>query len=419
MHVLILGGGGREHALAECIAASPLCSALFILPGNAGTASLGKNLPGDPADPAAVLNAVRKHAIDFVIVGPEAPLCAGIVDQLSKAGVRAFGPTQAAARIEGDKAYAKELMRRGRVPTAEARIFENYRSAHTFVATRETGLVVKASGLAGGKGVVVCDEPAEALLALERIMVERCFGDAGKTVVVEERLEGPEISVLALVDDRTIYVLESAQDFKRLGDGDTGPNTGGMGAISPSPHAGDTLLDQIQEDILVPIVDALRGDDAPYRGLLYAGVMLTPAGPKVLEFNCRFGDPEAQVILPRMRCDVLAALAACVDGRLAEAEIDWDPRPAVTVVLASRGYPDKYEIGKTITGLEEAAALDNVHVYHAGTALRGEDVITSGGRVLAVTALGESVAAARTQAYRAADLIQFDGVTRRHDIAAI
>ncbi|HRX87325.1 MAG TPA: phosphoribosylamine--glycine ligase, partial [Phycisphaerae bacterium] len=248
MNVLILGSGGREHALAAAVANSRKLSKLFTLPGNAGTAQLGTNLPGDPADPNVVVKAAKANAVGLVIVGPEVPLCAGVVDHLEKANIRAFGPTEAAARIEGNKAYAKELMRRARVPTAEARIFENFRSAHTYVATRETGLVVKAAGLAAGKGVVICDEPSEALLALERIMVERCFGDAGKTVLVEERLEGPEVSVLALVDDNTIYVLETAQDYKRAGDGDSGPNTGGMGAISPSPRVSDALLDEVQSD---------------------------------------------------------------------------------------------------------------------------------------------------------------------------
>jgi len=418
MNLLILGGGGREHALAAAVARSPRCSRLFTLPGNAGTALLGANLPGDPADPEAILAAAKRHAIDFVVVGPEAPLCAGVVDRLTAAGIRAFGPSRAAARIEGDKAYAKELMRRARVPTAEARIFDRYPAARTYVATRDCPLVVKAAGLAAGKGVIVCAEPSEALIALERIMLERCFGEAGNTVLVEERLEGPEVSILALVEDRTIYVLETAQDYKRAGDDDTGPNTGGMGAFSPSARISDALLDQIQSDVLVPIVDALRADDAPYRGVLYAGIMLTPSGPKVLEFNCRFGDPETQAILPRMRSDLLAVLEACVDGRLADVCIDWDSRTAVTVVLASGGYPGRYATGKTITGLTEAAAMDDVHIFHAGTELRGEKVLTSGGRVLAVTALGQDRADARRKVYRAADLIDFAGKTLRTDIAA-
>jgi phosphoribosylamine--glycine ligase len=417
MNLLILGGGGREHALAHAIAASPDCSGLHVLPGNAGTAEVGRNHPGDPTDAPAVIELARQIRADLVVIGPEAPLCAGIADALAAEGIRVFGPTASAARIEGDKAYAKELMRRARVPTAEGRIFEKFRAAHTYVATRDTGLVVKASGLAAGKGVIVCDEPSEALLALERIMVKRCFGDAGNTVVVEERLTGPEVSVLALVDGHTIYVLETAQDYKRLGAGDTGPNTGGMGAVSPSPNVDATLLDRIQADVLVPIVDALRGDGAPYRGVLYAGLMLTAAGPKVLEFNCRFGDPEAQAVLPRLRTDLLGVLSACADGRLADVELDWDPRPAVTVVLASGGYPGKYATGQRITGLDAATAREDVNVFHAGTTLSDGQVVTSGGRVLAVTALGDDVADARGKAYAAADLIDFTGVTRREDIA--
>ena len=418
MNVLILGSGGREHALAWAIARSPKLEKLYVMPGNAGTAALGTNLAGDLADIDGVVAAAKDHHIDLTVVGPEAPLCAGVVDRFAQEGLRIFGPSAAAARIEGSKAYAKELMRRALVPTAKARVFDDFRAAKTYVATRDCALVVKASGLAAGKGVIICDEPAEALLALERIMIEGQFGDAGRTVVVEERLTGPEMSVLALVDDRTIYVLETAQDYKKIGEQDTGLNTGGMGACSPAPTASDAVLERIQAEVFVPIVDALRADGVTYRGVLYAGMILTAAGPKVLEFNCRFGDPEAQVILPRIRSDVLHLLDACAGGRLKEARIDWDPRPAVCVVMASAGYPGEYAKGKVITGLNEAARLDDVIVYHAGSASLADQTVTNGGRVLGVTALGDDIAAARTRAYQAVERIRFEGAYFRRDIAS-
>ncbi len=419
MNALLLGSGGREHAIAHAISKSKKLGNLFILPGNAGTAQLGTNLPGDLNNHEQVLVAAKQNGIDLVVVGPEKPLCDGIVDRLAAEGVKVFGPTKAAARIEGDKAYSKELMRRALVPTAEARVFSDYQAARSYVATRDYALVVKAAGLAAGKGVIVCDDPSQGLLALEKIMVDRAFGDAGDTVVVEERLTGAEISVLALVDDTTIYLLETAQDYKKVGEGDTGPNTGGMGTFSPSPLADDKLLDQVQRSVFVPIVDALKSDNITYRGVLYAGIMLTPAGPKVLEFNCRFGDPEAQVIIPRIRSDFLEILDATASGRLADMVIDWDPRAAVCVVLASQGYPGEYHKGKVVTGIGIADQLNDTYVFHAGTSQLGEQVVTNGGRVLGLTALGSDVSAARSLAYTAIEKIDFDGVQFRRDIAAI
>ena len=418
MNVLILGSGGREHALAHAIAASPKLERLFFMPGNAGTAPLGTNLPADPVDCDAVVRAAQENAIDLVVVGPEAPLCAGVADRLMAEGIRVFGPTKEAAQLEGDKAWAKELMRRALVPTAEARVFERFPAAKAYVATRDCGLVVKASGLAAGKGVIVCDEPSEAILALERIMLDRQFGDAGAKVIVEERLAGPELSALALVDGTTICLLETARDYKRIGEGGTGLNTGGMGAVSPSPDITDDLLDRIGRDVFVPIIDALRGEGITYRGVLYAGIMLTPAGPKVLEFNCRFGDPETQAILPRLRGDLLELLDACATGKLDEVSLDWDPRPAVSVVMASGGYPGDYKTGQPITGLREAGAFKNVTVYHAGTRETEGSPITSGGRVLTLSALGADVSAARQRAYEALRVIYFDGAYFRTDIAA-
>ncbi len=417
MRVLILGGGGREHALAWGVAKSPKMSALFCAPGNAGTAQVGENLSVDLGDLDAVAALAREHSIDLTIVGPEAPLCAGVVDRFESEGLRVFGPTAAAARIEGDKAYAKKLMKAASIPTAEGRIFERFEAACTYVATRETGLVVKAAGLAAGKGVFVCDDPAEALLALEQIMMDRTLGDAGATVIVEERLKGEELSVFALVDDRTIFVLETAQDHKRAFDGDTGPNTGGMGAYSPAPLADANLMAIIERDVLVPIVDALRRDDAAYRGLLYVGLMITPGGPKVLEFNCRFGDPEAQALIPRLDSDLLELLDAVVAGRLEQADVRWNPKPAVSVVLASGGYPGAYEKGKVIEGLAAIARLDDVHVFHAGTEQADGRTFSTGGRVLAVTALGSDIADARDRAYQAAGMIRFEGAFFRGDIA--
>jgi phosphoribosylamine--glycine ligase len=417
MRVLILGGGGREHALAWAVAKSPRLSALYCAPGNAGTAQVGENRSVDLADLDAVAALARDHAIDLTIVGPEAPLCAGVVDRFESQGMRIFGPTAAAARIEGDKAYSKKLMKAANVPTAEGRVFTRFQDAREYVATRETGLVVKAAGLAAGKGVFVCDDPADALLALEKTMVDGALGDAGRSVVVEERLKGEELSVFALVDGRTIFVLETAQDHKRAFDGDAGPNTGGMGAYSPAPIADEGLMAVIERDVLVPIVDALRQDDAPYRGLLYAGLMITPGGPKALEFNCRFGDPEAQTIIPRLDSDLLELLDAAAGGRLEQADVRWNPKPAVTVVLASGGYPGPYRKGKVIEGLDAVARLDDVHVFHAGTEQVDRRTMTTGGRVLAVTALGADIADARDRAYQAAGMIRFEGSFFRRDIA--
>jgi phosphoribosylamine--glycine ligase len=418
MKVLIVGGGGREHAMAAAVSKSPRRPILFCAPGNAGTARIATNAAIGIDDHAALLAFAREHNIDLTLVGPEAPLCGGLVNRFQEAGLRIFGPTREAARIEGDKAYAKELMKRATVPTAEARVFHRHLDARTWVATRDEGLVVKAAGLAAGKGVVVCPDPAEALIALERIMVKREFGAAGDTVVVEELLRGPELSVHALVDDRTIYVLESAQDHKAAYDGDTGPNTGGMGAYSPAPIATPDVLRIVERDVFVPIVDALRQDGAAYRGVLYAGLMLTAAGPKVLEFNCRFGDPETQVILPRLDVDFLELAEAVVDGRLESMDIRWKPDAAVCVVMTAGGYPGPYQPGKVIHGIEAAESVSGVSVFHAGTKSLEHLTLTAGGRVLGVTALAATLAEAQARAYRATGRITFEGAHYRGDIAA-
>ena len=417
MRVLIVGSGGREHALAERLARSDHVKQVFCAPGNGGTEAVAQNVSLVPEALKDLASFAAEQRIDLTVVGPEAPLCAGIVDRFQAAGLPIFGPTQAAARLEGDKAFAKRLMRESLVPTAEARTFDRYQDARTYVATRDTPQVVKAAGLAAGKGVIVCDDPADALLALERIMVERQFGDAGRTVVVEEKLKGPELSVLAVVDGHTLYVLEPSQDHKPVGEGDTGPNTGGMGAYSPAPAATEAMMDRIDREILVPIVNALEREGAPYQGLLYAGLMLTAGGPKVLEFNCRFGDPEAQAVLPRLESDLFELLHATVHQKLEEIELKWDPRPAVCVVMASQGYPGAYEKGKEIRGIETAEAAAGVTVYHAGTKRVDGRLVTSGGRVLGVTALGDDLAAAQRRAYEAVDCISFEGAFCRRDIA--
>ncbi|HUU82786.1 MAG TPA: phosphoribosylamine--glycine ligase [Phycisphaerae bacterium] len=417
MKVLVIGGGGREHVLADRLAASGRVTQVICAPGNAGTSQVAENVPLSVDDHAALADLALERKVDLTVVGPEAPLCGGIVDRFESAGLRIFGPTAAAARIEGDKSYAKQLMHKCLVPTAEGRTFTRFKDAKTYVATRDTPQVVKAAGLAAGKGVIVCDDPADAILALEDMMVGGAFGEAGQKVVVEEKLQGPELSVFALIDGCTIYVMESAQDHKRIGEGDTGPNTGGMGAYSPAPIATGDIFDRIQREILVPIVDAMRNEGDPYRGVLYLGLMLTPAGPKVLEFNCRFGDPETQPMLMRLKTDLADVLEATVTGRLDQVELDWDPRPAVCVVMASEGYPGAYEKGRSITGLDEVALMPDVKIFHAGTKRVGDLIVTDGGRVLDVTALGDTIEAARTRAHEAIEKIHFEGAYWRRDIA--
>jgi phosphoribosylamine--glycine ligase len=422
MKVLVIGKGGREHALVWKLAQSPRAERVYCAPGNAGTAADGVNVPIEPTDFDRLLRFAKKENIGLTVVGPEEPLARGIVDMFQKAGLRIFGPTREAAQIEASKVFAKQLMHHADVPTAEFRVCDHPDPARHFIETREYPVVVKADGLAAGKGVVVCGTTEEALSAIDRIMVREEFGRAaGRQVVIEKRLEGPELSLLALVAGRTIVPLPATQDHKAAFDGDTGPNTGGMGAYCPAPLATPELLDQIEATVLVPTVHALKRGRRPFRGVLYAGIMVTNQGPRVLEFNCRFGDPEAQPLMMRLRTDLLDILEAVVDDRLddfAEGLLEWDPRPAVCVVLASQGYPGSYAKGKVITGLAAAAALPDVKVFHAGTRLENNLVVTDGGRVLGVTALGETLAAARDRAYEAVARIQFQGMFYRRDIAA-
>jgi len=443
MKILVIGGGGREHALCWKLSQSARRPKLFCAPGNAGTAAIAENVPIATEDLDGLLAFARKQKVDLTFVGPEEPLCAGIVDRFTDAGLRIFGPTAAAAQIEGDKAYAKRLMRECGVPTAEARVFEpteqeiarrrlpeavrdldlpagyqrGYDQAMDYVATRDYGLVVKAAGLAKGKGVFVHPDPKDAKATLEDLMLKRSMGVAGERVVIEELLTGPEVSVMALVDGRNIYILESAADHKRLGEQDTGPNTGGMGAYSPSDALTEDVLTVVERDVFVPIVDGMAREGVTYRGVLYAGMMLTAGGPKVLEFNARLGDPETQPLMMRLKSDMVDVIEACIDGRLDQIDLAWERDCAVCVVMASGGYPNAYETGLTITGLEQAGRVDGVQVFHAGTKAAADGrVVTAGGRVLGVTALGDTIHRAAARAYEAAKFIHFDGAYLRGDI---
>jgi len=421
MIILVVGKGGREHALVWKLAQSPRAERVYCAPGNAGTAVDGTNVPIDPNDFDALVRFARKEGVGLTVVGPEEPLANGIVDHFQKNGLRVFGPSKAAAQLEASKAFAKQVMRDADVPTAEFRVCDHPDPARHYVQTREYPVVVKADGLAAGKGVLLCDTTEAALGAIDRIMVEEEFGRAaGRRIVIEKRLEGEELSILALVGGRTIVPLHPTQDHKPAFDGDKGPNTGGMGAYCPAPLATPELLQQIDETILVPTVHAMKRRRCPFRGVLYAGLILTNQGPRVLEFNCRLGDPETQPILVRLKTDLLDLLEAVVDDRLAdfaEDKLEWDPRPGVCVVMASQGYPGSYAKGRVISGLEESARLPDVKVFHAGTKLENNFVVTDGGRVLGVTALGETLADAKRRAYEAVEKIHFPGAFYRHDIA--
>jgi phosphoribosylamine--glycine ligase len=493
LNVLVIGKGGREHALCWKLGQSPKVKAVFCAPGNAGTAIDAQNVPIEPGDFRALIQFAKRNEIYLTVVGPEEPLTNGIVDAFNKEGLRVFGPRKDAAELEGSKVFAKDLMRQAGIPTADYRVFRSAPDAEHWVLAREVslvvrsrgrsairhtllcrtatetleaierildpreqlgsgvqveieergekrvfstvaeakdyvlgrplGMVLKADGLAGGKGVYVCDNLRQALDAIDQVMVQRIYGKAGDKLILEERLDGQEASILALTDGRTIIPLESSQDHKRAFDHDEGPNTGGMGAYSPAPIVTPALMEQIEREVLVPVVHALKRSRKGFRGVLYAGLMLTNQGPKVLEFNVRFGDPECQAVLMRLKSDLFEALNAVVDERLDQIELLWDPRPAMTVVMASEGYPGTYEKGRIINNLEQAERMHDVKVFHAGTALRtdpiyGRDgrVATDGGRVLDITALGDTLKQAQTRAYEAARAIRYTGAWYRHDI---
>jgi phosphoribosylamine--glycine ligase len=494
LKVLVIGRGGREHALCWKLKQSQRVKAVFCAPGNAGTAADVQNVSIEPNDTRSLVQFAKREGIGLTVVGPEEPLTLGVVDAFQREGLRVFGPRRDAAELEGSKVFAKELMRQAGIPTADYRIFREAPDAEHYVLSREVslvvrskgrstirqtlhcrtaaetlekidlimdpreqlgpgvqveieergqrrvfstaaeardhvlgrplGMVIKADGLAAGKGVFVCDNLRQALEAIDQVMVRRVFGKAGDRIIIEERLDGQETSILALTDGRTIVPLESSQDHKRAFDHDEGPNTGGMGAYSPAEIVTRELMEEVEREILVPVVHALKRARRPFRGVLYAGLMLTNQGPKVLEFNVRFGDPECQALLMRLKSDLFEALDAVVDERLDTVNLAWDPRPSVTVVMASEGYPGHYERDRVINNLEEADRMPGVKVFHAGTALRtdpqgGRDgrIVTDGGRVLNVTALGETLADAQARAYEAVRAIRFNGAWYRRDIA--
>ena len=415
--ILVVGSGGREHALAWKLSQSPRADRIFCAPGNAGTVEVGENAPIPVSDQAGLVSFAKENQIDLTVIGPDDPLAAGIVDRFEAEGLRVFGPSKSAARLESSKIFAKELMRKNKIPTARGAAFSNCEAAFAFVEQARFPLVIKADGLALGKGVIIARDAAEARAAVDSMLTERRFGDAGTRLLIEECLAGSECSLHALVDGGSYRMLATARDHKRAYDGDQGPNTGGMGAFSPADNFGADQQAQFSREVMSPLLHGLSESGVVFRGLLFPGLMMTAEGPRVLEFNCRFGDPETQVILPRLKSDLVDLFEATIEGTLDRSTIEWDERAAVTVVLASGGYPEKYEVGKPIHGLELAARARDVHVLHAGTRKENGAVVTAGGRVLAVTALGESLAAARARAYEAVALIRFEGCHYRRDIA--
>lgn len=420
--ILIIGAGGREHALAWKLAQSPQVAQILVAPGNGGTDGAPdtaiRNVPVAAHDIAGLFGAAQRARVDLVVVGPEAPLALGVVDRLQEAGLRVFGPTQAAAQLETSKAFAKDFMWETGIPTAGYAVFTDYAAALEYVRQAERPLVVKASGLAAGKGVLVCDTIVQAEQAVFDVMQARLFGDAGDVVIIEERLSGPEISLLAFTDGQTVVPMVAAQDHKRVFDGDQGPNTGGMGAFAPALRVTPALVEEAVRTVLQPAVDGLAAQGTPYVGVLYAGLMLTPGGLRVLEFNARFGDPETQVILPLLDTDLLEIIDACIDGRLAGVDVRWKPGAAATVVAASFGYPGDYPKGFPISGLDAAGLVPDVMVFHAGTRRHKTKVLTNGGRVLAVTGTGADLPAALVRAYEGMQHIHFEGMHYRRDIGA-
>ena len=423
MNVLVVGNGGREHALAWKLAQSSRADRVFVAPGNAGTAVDAENVDIAATDFPRLFDFVKTNDVQLTVVGPEAPLAAGIVDAFQGEGLRVFGPSKVAAELEASKVFCKSILRQADVPTADYQVFRDGDTAKRFINDRyhdtvDVPVVVKADGLAAGKGVMVCSTRQEALDAIDRIAAHREFGDAGDQIVIEERLDGDEASVIAITDGRTLVTLSPAQDHKPANDGDTGPNTGGMGAYCPTPLVDDNMLSMIEEQVLVPTVHAMKRQRRPFQGVLYAGLMVTNQGPKVLEFNVRFGDPECQPLLMRLQTDLLDVLEAAVDGELERLEpLAWDSRPSVCVVMASDGYPGSYERGRVIRGLDEAEQLPDVKVFHAGTASLNGEIVTDGGRVLGVTAMGNSISAAKLQAYKAVKCIRWEGAWCRKDIS--
>ena len=413
MNILLLGSGGREHALAWKLSSSPLVTRLWCAPGNAGIAQEAECVALDTADHAAVIAFCRSNAVDFVVVGPEAPLAAGIVDDLASAGIKAFGPSKAAARLEGSKGFTKDLCQANNIPTAAYQRFTDADRAKAYIREQGAPIVIKADGLAAGKGVVVAETLKDALDAID-MMLSGGFGEAGAEAVVEEFLTGEEASFFVLCDGEHALALATAQDHKRAYDGDNGPNTGGMGAYSPAPVMTDAMCQRAMDEIIYPTLRAMSAMGAPYKGVLFAGLMITEDGPKLIEYNCRFGDPETQVLMIRLMSDLLPALIASADGQLKNFDLRWFPDPALTVVMAAKGYPGSYEKGTRIAGLDRAVKIEGVEIFHAGTKASGDWVLANGGRVLNVTASGKTVAEAQRRAYEAIGLINWpEGFCRR------
>ncbi|MBL6598132.1 MAG: phosphoribosylamine--glycine ligase [Alphaproteobacteria bacterium] len=418
MKILVVGSGAREHALCWSIAASPLCDALYCAPGNAGIANEATCVPIPMSDLDGIVDFARANAIDFVVVGPEDPLVAGLVDQLDAAGIKSFGPNAAAAALEGSKSFTKGLCERHAIPTAGFKHFTALDPALAYVREQGAPIVIKADGLAAGKGVTVAMTLAEAEAALVAALRDDAFGAAGSEVVIEEFMEGEEASFFALVDGTHALPLAGAQDHKRVGDGDTGPNTGGMGAYSPAPVLDQAMADRVMAEIIMPTVEGMAKEGTPFKGVLYAGLMITETGPRLIEYNARFGDPECQVLMARLKSDILPALIACHDGQLSSVDLRWDDGAAICVVLATKGYPGAYGKGSVIKGLDDAETDNAITVFHAGTALDEHGQVTAnGGRVLGVTALGADIAAARDRAYAAVERIDWPDGFCRGDIA--
>lgn len=425
LNIMIIGSGGREHALGWKLKQSPRCKKIFFAPGNGGTSEIGENIAitVDKVDTKTVDEIdyfARHNDVSMIVIGPEDPLAGGLADRLKKEGRYIFGPGAEAARLEADKAWAKHLMLAARVPTAASKTFTDHLSAREYVENHETPVVVKAAGLAKGKGAIVCDGPEDAALAVDACMKSKDFGPAGETIVVEERLVGEEASILALCDGQNIFVLDPCQDHKRIGEGDTGLNTGGMGAYCPAPIVGEKQMDETQREVLVPIVDALRRSDIEYKGVLYAGLMLTAGGIKNLEFNVRFGDPETQPLMMRLKGDLVEIMTACCEGTLDEVDLSWDKRVCCCVVMAAGGYPQQYKKGDVITGIAEAEKDKDVKVFHAGTSKnKAGQLVTNGGRVLGVCALADTLDQAREKANSACEKINFAGAYFRRDIGSV
>lgn len=416
MKVLIVGSGGREHAIAQSVAKSERVEKIYCAPGNAGIGQIAELVPIGAMEFERLADFAQENEIDLTVIGMDDPLVGGVVDVFNERGLRVFGPNRAAAVLEGSKAFSKDLMKKYGIPTAAYETFTSAGDAKKYLQTAKYPIVLKADGLALGKGVLICGTKEEALAGVDTLMVERKFGTAGEKIVIEEFVTGREVSVLSFVDGNTVKIMTSAQDHKRAGDGDTGLNTGGMGTFSPSPFYTDKVDSFCREHIYQPTVDAMKAEGRPFTGIIFFGLMITDEGPKVLEYNARFGDPEAQVVLPRMKNDIIDVFEACIDGRLDEIELEFEDNAAVCVVLASDGYPVKYEKGFEIRGLEKFEDMEGCYVFHAGTALKDGKIVTNGGRVLGVTAKGANLKEARANAYSATELIEFDNKYMRTDI---